>query len=74
MRKEKLALKSISTDFIKNVEMWGQPRWLSGLAPPLAQGVILEARDQVPHQAPCMEAASPSARVSASLSVPLMNK
>ena len=36
---------------------------------PSAQGVILETRDRVPHQAPCMEPASPSACVSASLSL-----
>ena len=30
----------------------GQPRWPSGLAPPLAQGVILETWDQVPRRAP----------------------
>ena len=36
---------------------------------PLAQGMILESQDQVPHRAPCMEPASPSACVSASLSV-----
>ena len=55
---------------------YGQPGWLSGLAPPSAQGVILETWDRVPHQAPCVEPASPSARVSASLSpsVSLMNK
>ena len=52
----------------------GQPRWRSSLAPPSAQGVILETRDRVPRQAPCMEPASPSACVSASLSLPLMNK
>ena len=54
----------------------GQPRWLSGLAPPSAQGVILETRDRVPRRAPCMEPASPSACVSASLSLSvfLMNK
>ena len=40
---------------------------------PAAQGVILETRDRVPRQAPCMEPASPSACVSASLSVS-MNK
>ena len=34
---------------------------------PSAQGVILESQDRVPHQAPCMEPASPSACVSASL-------
>ena len=47
----------------------GQPRGLSGLAPPSAQGVILGTRDQVLHQAPRMEPASPSACVSAPLSV-----
>ena len=40
-------------------------QWFKGH--PLAQGVILETRDQVPHQAPCMEPASPSACVSASM-------
>ena len=40
----------------------------------LAQGVILETWDQVPHQAACMEPAFPSAWVSASLSVSLVNK
>ena len=47
----------------------GQPSWLSGLAPPSAQGMILETLDRVPRQAPCMEPASPSACVSASLCV-----
>ena len=42
---------------------------------PSAQGVILESLDRVPHWAPCMEpVSSPSARVSASLSLSLMNK
>ena len=36
---------------------------------PLAQGVILEARDRIPRRAPCMGPASPSACVSASLSL-----
>ena len=39
----------------------GQPWWLSGLAPPSAQGVILESWDRVPRRAPCMEPASTSA-------------
>ena len=54
----------------------GQPWWPSSLVPPSAQGVILETWDQVPCPAPCMEPASPSAYVSASLflSVSLMNK
>ena len=41
---------------------------------PLAQGMILASWDQVPHWAPCEEPASPSACVSASLSVSLMNE
>ena len=41
---------------------------------PLAQGVIMETRDRVLHPAPCMEPASSSACVSASLCVSLMNK
>ena len=36
---------------------------------PSAQGVILETLDRVPRQALCMEPASPSACVSASLSL-----
>ena len=66
-QKEKSPLKKIRG---------GQPRWLSGLAPPSAQGVVLETRDRVPHQALCLEPASPSACVCDSLflSVFLMNK
>ena len=41
---------------------------------PLAQGVILESRDQVKHRAPCMEPASASACVSPSLPVSLNSK
>ena len=41
---------------------------------PLAQGVILGSWDRFPHQAPCRDPVSPSAYVSASLSVSLMNK
>ena len=37
--------------------------------PPSAQSMILESLDRVPHWAPCMERASPSAYVSASLSL-----
>ena len=37
----------------------GQPWWLRGLAPPSAQGVILETRDQILHRAPCMDPALP---------------
>ena len=56
------------------LERLGQPGWLSGLAPPSAQGVIQETQDRVPRQDACMEPASPSARVSASLFLSLMNK
>ena len=47
----------------------GQSQWLRDLAPPSAQGLVLETWDRVPRRAPCMEPASPSACVSASLSV-----
>ena len=36
----------------------GQPRWLSSLALPSAQGLILKTRDRVPGRAPCMEPVS----------------
>ena len=36
---------------------------------PSAQGVILESQDRAPHRAPCMEPASPSVCVFASLSL-----
>ena len=36
---------------------------------PLAQGMILESWDRVPHWAPCVQPASPSACVSASVCV-----
>ena len=52
----------------------GQPGWFSSLVLPSAQGMILETWDQGPRQAPCMEPASPSACVSVSLSLSLMNK
>uniref|UniRef100_A0A8C0JQS6 Small cell adhesion glycoprotein n=1 Tax=Canis lupus dingo TaxID=286419 RepID=A0A8C0JQS6_CANLU len=45
--------------------------WLSSLALPSTQGVILETQDRVPRQAPCVEPASPSACISASLSLSL---
>ena len=41
---------------------------------PLAQGVTPESWDRIPRQAPCMEPAFPSARVSASLPGSLMDK
>ena len=54
--------------FIEN-SIRGQLEWHSGLALPSAQGLILETWDRVPRRTPCMEPASPSAWVSASLSV-----
>ena len=60
-------------DKIKDLPL-GQPRWRSGLALPAAQGVILETRDRVPRQAPCMEPASPSACVSVSLSLSVFHE
>ena len=56
---------------------WGQMGHLGGLVvelSPLAQGIILEFQDRIPHQAAHREPASPSVYVSASLSVSLMNK
>ena len=41
---------------------------------PLAQGVIQESQDQVPHPAPCMDPASPFAYVSASVCVCLSHE
>ena len=55
----------------QKISKTGKPGWLSGLAPPSAQGVILETWDRVPRRAPCMEPASPSACVSAILSLSL---
>ena len=55
-------------------DILGQPGWLSGLALPSAQGVMLESRDRVPYRAPCMEPASPSPCVSASLSLSLSHE
>ena len=58
----------LTSIFTKKYNLW-QPRWRSGLAPPAAWGVILGSQDRVPHRAPCMEPASPSACVSASFSL-----
>ena len=49
--------------------VWGHPGGSVVERLPSAQGVILETWDRVPCQAPCMEPASPSACVSASLCV-----
>ena len=80
LRNERLNFIEIITEdtFLLKYLSTGQPRWRSGLAPPAAQGVILETPDRVPCRAPCMDPASPSACASASLSVfslcILMNK
>ena len=37
---------------VLNILNIGKPEWLSGLAPPSAQGMVLETRDQVPHRLP----------------------
>ena len=52
----------------------GRPGWLSGLVPPSAQGVILETLDRVPRQVPCMDPASPSACIPASLSLAVFHE
>ena len=48
---------------------WRAARWLSGLALPSAQGLILETWDRLLRWVPCMEPASPSVSLSLSLSV-----
>ena len=60
--------------FVHKKMISGQPWWPSCLALTSAQGMILETLDGVPRPAPCMEPISPSAYVSASLCVSLMNK
>ena len=54
--------------------MWGHLGGSAVKRLPSAQVVTLESQDRVPPQVPCMEPASPSAWVSASLCVPPMNK
>ena len=44
--------QAIQIQMEKKIQMEGQPGWLSGLAPPSDQGLILEIWDQVLHQAP----------------------
>ena len=55
----------------------GQPRWLSGLVAPSAQGVILETRDESHVRVPAWSLLLPlpvSLPLSLPLSVSLMNK
>ena len=58
---EKASKKTTEANSTPKTDMKGQPGWPSSLAPPSAQGLILETRDRVPRQAPCMGPASPSA-------------
>ena len=62
-----MGIKSILSRFRLRIFAFGQSRWLSGLALPSAQGMILETQDQVPRWGPCMKPAFPSACVSASV-------
>ena len=60
MRQSEKAWRVVDTE--KHIILWanlrmkqiGQPEWLSGLAPPSAQGLILESQDRVPRWPPCM--------------------
>ena len=67
----------MSASQIKSADCPEAPGWLSGLSIQLllsAQVTVSGSWDRVPHRAPCREPASPSAYVSASLSVSLMDK
>ena len=66
---ERVILPCGGTDFFALKEETEAASWLSSLALPSAQDVILETQDRVPHRAPCREPASSSACVSASLCV-----
>ena len=66
-----MILPTYMADFLNSFQLWGSV--VAYL--PLAQDVIPESWNRVPHQAPGMEISSPPfAYVSASLSVSLMNK
>ena len=54
--------------------MLGRPEGSAVERLPWTQGVTPGSQDRIPRRAPCMEPASPSAWVSASLSVSLMNE
>ena len=56
------------------MQIAGAPGWLHGQAPAFGSDHDPGARDQVPHPVPCREPAFPSACVSASFSVSLLNK
>ena len=67
---------AILTRTLGPLNVWGLGRLGGSVVErlPSAQGVILGFHNRVPHRVPCGEPASPSAYVSASLSVSLMNK
>ena len=60
-------LRMFWSPLVCKIQSEGQPGWLSGLASPSAQGVILEIRNRGPHRAPCMEPASLALSLSLSL-------
>ena len=63
-------MTKLALAFLANLKgKGGQPHWRSGLAPPAARCVILETWDGVPCRASCVEPASLSACVPASLPI-----
>ena len=67
-------LRLFSTDLKQKGKMWGHPSGSVVEHLSLAQVMILGSWDQAPHQASHREPASPSAHISVSLCVSLMNK
>ena len=59
---------------VRNETAWGRLAGSAVECLPSAQVVIPGSWDRVPHRAPCKEPPSPSACVSASVCVSLMNK
>ena len=64
-------MKEILVSHIRKLMMGGHLRGSAVEHLPSVQGMILGSWDQVPHQAPCVEPASPSPCVSAYLSLSL---
>ena len=64
-----LSIKDLSICWKRSIALVGHPGGSVVEPLPSAQGVTPGSRDQVPGRAPCMEPASPSAWVSASLFV-----
>ena len=69
-----IIFKKLKTKIVSKRMKWGRLGSSVMKRLPSAQGVTLGSRDRVLHWAPCMEPASPSAWVSASLSATLMSK